>query len=128
MPDDGIVGKVKSLEDMVEYLTAHGMADLAAATQKELDALILKARPAQPPTAKEAAVSLSTATTERTRIITQDASWQEQMLTKQETARKAISKHQEMKEQRLRELEEVHKETMRSLAADYDNFVAVEKE
>ena len=33
-----------------------------------------------------------------------------------------------MKEQRLKELEEAHKETMRLLAADYDNFVDVEKE
>ena len=33
-----------------------------------------------------------------------------------------------MKEQRLKELEEAHKETMKSMAADYDNFAEIEKQ
>ena len=48
--------------------------------------------------------------------------------TLQQTAQNAIVKHQEMKEQRLRELEEAHKETMKSVAAGYDNSVEIEKE
>ena len=72
MDDDELVildeaaAQIKSLTDMVEYTTNQGMTELAASTQKELDALILKKQPAPPPSAKEAAISLSAATTEDT--------------------------------------------------------------
>ena len=128
MEYDGREAEIKSMTDMIDYLRTKGKPASADAVQKDLDAFIAEKPPTQQPTAKEAAKSLSTATTERARIIAQDATWQEQMLNKQTAAQNAIAKHQEMKEQSLFQLEEQHKQRIKSVAADYDNFVQIEKD
>ena len=69
-------------------------------------------------------MSSSAASTERTRIITQDATWREQLATKQAKATAAIQTHKEMKQQKLNDEKERHTATMEALAKDYDLFVA----
>jgi len=90
--------KIGNLQKMLKLAKEAGWADIADTTQKELDAQLLKKQTHQPPSATVASISLSAAATERTRIITQDAAWREQLAKKILKAEAEIEKHKEMKE------------------------------
>ena len=117
-----------NLQKLLMLAKEAGWADVVDDTQKKLDAHLLKKQSQQPSSATVAATSLSAAATERNRIITQDATWREQLAKKILWAEAEIERHKEQKELHLKEEDERHDATKKALVENYDLFVSNEEE
>jgi hypothetical protein len=117
-----------NLQKMLILAKEAGWADVIDDTQKKLDAHLLKKQSHQPSSATAAATSLSAAATERNRIITQDATWREQLAKKILWAEAEIERHKEQKELHLKEEDDRHVATKKALVENYDLFASNEEE